>query len=125
MFTNGVFDILHKGHFELLAEAKTLGTKLIVGINSDASVKRLKGETRPINNVIKRKAQLEILPWVDKVVVFDDDTPYDLIKELKPHVIVKGGDYTVEQVVGHDLAPVHLVSTVEGYSTTSIIEASK
>ena len=125
VFTNGVFDILHKGHFELLAEAKTLGTKLIVGINSDASVKRLKGETRPINNVIKRKAQLEILPWVDKVVVFDDDTPYDLIKELKPHVIVKGGDYTVEQVVGHDLAPVHLVSTVEGYSTTSIIEASK
>ena len=125
VFTNGVFDILHKGHFELLAEAKTLGTKLIVGINSDASVKRLKGETRPINNVIKRKAQLEILPWVDQVVVFDEDTPYELIKELKPHVIVKGGDYTVEQVVGHDLADVHLVPTVEGYSTTSIIEASK
>ena len=125
VFTNGVFDILHKGHFELLQEARSLGDKLIVGINSDASVKRLKGETRPINNVIKRKAQLEILPWVDQVVVFDDDTPYDLIKELKPHVIVKGGDYTVEQVVGHDLAPVHLVSTVKGYSTTNIIEASK
>ena len=125
VFTNGVFDILHKGHFELLQEARSLGDKLIVGINSDASVKRLKGETRPINNVMKRISQLEILPWVDKVVVFDDDTPYDLIKELKPHVIVKGGDYTVEQVVGHDLAPVHLVSTVEGYSTTSIIEASK
>ena len=124
VFTNGVFDILHKGHFELLAEAKTLGTKLIVGINSDTSVKRLKGETRPINNVIKRKAQLEILPWVDEVIVFDDDTPYELIKELKPHVIVKGGDYTVEQVVGHDLADVHIVNTVEGYSTTSIIEAS-
>ena len=125
VFTNGVFDILHKGHFELLAEAKSLGEKLIVGINSDASVKRLKGETRPINNVMKRISQLEILPWVDKVVVFDDDTPYELIKELNPHVIVKGGDYTVEQVVGHDLAPVHLVSTVEGYSTTNIIEASK
>ena len=125
VFTNGVFDILHKGHFELLAEAKTLGTKLIVGINSDASVKRLKGETRPINNVIKRKAQLEILPWVDQVVVFDEDTPYELIKELKPHVIVKGGDYTVEQVVGYDLADVHIVNTVEGYSTTQIIEASK
>ena len=125
VFTNGVFDILHKGHFELLAEAKTLGEKLIVGINSDASVKRLKGETRPINNQMKRISQLEILPWVDQVVVFDEDTPYELIKKLKPHVIVKGGDYTVEQVVGHDLADVHLVPTVEGYSTTSIIEASK
>ena len=125
VFTNGVFDILHKGHFELLAEAKTLGEKLIVGINSDASVKRLKGETRPINNQMKRISQLEILPWVDQVVVFDEDTPYELIKELKPHVIVKGGDYTVEQVVGHELADVHLVQTVEGYSTTQIIEASK
>jgi len=125
VFTNGVFDILHKGHFELLAEAKTLGEKLIVGINSDASVKRLKGETRPINNQMKRISQLEILPWVDRVVVFDEDTPYELIKKLKPHLIVKGGDYTVETVVGHDLADVHLVSTVEGYSTTSIIEASK
>ena len=125
VFTNGVFDILHKGHFELLAEAKTLGEKLIVGINSDASVKRLKGETRPINNQMKRITQLEILPWVDQVVVFDEDTPYELIKKLKPHLIVKGGDYTVETVVGHDLADVHLVPTVEGYSTTSIIEASK
>ena len=125
VFTNGVFDILHKGHFELLAEAKTLGEKLIVGINSDASVKRLKGETRPVNNQMKRISQLEILPWVDQVVVFDEDTPYELIKELKPHLIVKGGDYTVKQVVGHDLADVHLVDTVEGYSTTSIIEASK
>ena len=125
VFTNGVFDILHKGHFELLAEAKTLGEKLIVGINSDASVKRLKGETRPINDQMKRISQLEILPWVDQVVVFDEDTPYELIKQLKPHLIVKGGDYTVEQVVGHDLTDVHLVDTVEGYSTTRIIEASK
>lgn len=125
VFTNGVFDILHKGHFELLQEARSLGDKLIVGINSDASVKRLKGETRPINNVMKRISQLEILPWVDQVIVFDDDTPYELIKEIKPHVLVKGSDYTIEQVVGHDLADVHLVPTVEGYSTTSIIEASK
>ena len=125
VFTNGVFDILHTGHFELLAEAKALGEKLIVGINSDASVKRLKGEDRPINDAVKRVRQLEILPWVDRVVLFSDDTPYELIKKLKPHVIVKGGDYTVEQVVGHDLAPVHLVPTVEGYSTTQIIEASK
>ena len=125
VFTNGVFDILHKGHFELLAEARSLGEKLIVGINSDASVKRLKGETRPVNNQTKRISQLEILPWVDQVVVFHEDTPYDLIKEIKPHVIVKGGDYTVDEVVGHDLADVHLVQTVEGYSTTQIIEASK
>jgi D-beta-D-heptose 7-phosphate kinase/D-beta-D-heptose 1-phosphate adenosyltransferase len=125
VFTNGVFDILHKGHFELLAEAKTLGKKLIVGVNSDASVKRLKGETRPINDQMKRISQLEILPWVDEVVVFDEDTPYELIKELRPHLIVKGGDYTVETVVGHDLADVHLVPTVKGYSTTQIIEASK
>ena len=125
VFTNGCFDILHTGHFELLAEAKSLGGKLIVGINSDESVRRFKGPKRPINNVDKRKRQLELLPWVDEVIVFDEDTPYRLIKEVVPHVIVKGGDYTVEQVVGHDLADVHLVPTVEGYSTTNIIEASK
>jgi len=125
VFTNGCFDILHTGHFELLDEAKSLGGKLIVGINSDESVRRFKGPKRPINNVNKRKKQLELLPWIDEVVVFDEDTPYELIKKLKPHVIVKGGDYTVEQVVGHDLADVHLVPTVEGYSTTEIIEASK
>ena len=125
VFTNGCFDILHTGHFELLAEARALGGKLIVGINSDESVRRFKGPKRPINNVNNRKRQLELLPWVDEVIVFDEDTPYRLIKEVVPHVIVKGGDYTVEQVVGHDLAEVHIVSTVEGYSTTQIIEASK
>jgi len=125
VFTNGCFDILHTGHFELLAEAKSLGGKLIVGINSDESVRRFKGPKRPINNVNKRKKQLELLSWVDEVIVFDEDTPYRLIKEITPHVIVKGGDYTVEQVVGHDLANVHLVPTIEGYSTTQIIEASK
>lgn len=125
VFTNGVFDILHKGHFELLKTARDLGSKLIVGINSDASVKRLKGNSRPINNQHVRSEQLNALPWVDAVVVFDEDTPYNLIKKLKPALIVKGGDYTVETVVGHELADVHLVSTVEGYSTTRIIEASK
>lgn len=125
VFTNGVFDILHKGHFELLKEARRLGTKLVVGINSDASVKRLKGESRPINDERTRVEQLEALPWVDEVFVFNDDTPYNLIKRLQPSLIVKGGDYTVETTVGHDLAPVHIVPTVEGYSTTRIIEASK
>ena len=125
VFTNGVFDILHKGHFELLKEARSLGTKLVVGINSDASVKRLKGNSRPVNDELTRVEQLEALPWVDEVFVFNDDTPYNLIKRLKPALIVKGSDYTVETTVGHDLAPVHLVPTVEGYSTTRIIEKSR
>ena len=125
VFTNGVFDLLHKGHLELLKKSYELGSKLVVGINSDASVKRLKGESRPINNEQTRLDQLYCLPWVDDVVVFDEDTPYELIKDIKPDLIVKGGDYTVETVVGHDLAPVHLVPTIEGYSTTNIIEASK
>lgn len=125
VFTNGVFDILHKGHFELLKQARSLGTKLIVGINSDASVKRLKGDNRPINDERTRLEQLEALPWVDEVFVFHNDTPYNLIKKLKPALIVKGGDYTVDTVVGHDLAPVHIVPTVDGYSTTKILEASR
>lgn len=125
VFTNGVFDILHTGHFELLAKAKTLGNKLIVGINSDASVKRLKGENRPINNVAIRTKQLDALPWVDEVHVFEQDTPYELIKHIQPNLIVKGGDYTVETVVGHEIADVYIVPTVEGYSTTKIIEKSK
>ena len=123
VFTNGVFDILHKGHLHLLKEARQLGKKLIVGVNTDASVQRLKGENRPINDVQTRVAQLEILPWVDEVLTFTDDTPYDLIKKIKPDLIVKGGDYTVEEVVGHDIAPVHIVETVNGFSTTKIIES--
>lgn len=125
VFTNGVFDILHQGHLKLLSEAYTLGTKLVVGINSDASVKRLKGENRPVNNQQKRKAQLEMLPWVSKVIIFEEDTPYDLIKQIKPHLIVKGGDYAVDTVIGNDIARVHIVDTLEGFSTTKIIEASK
>jgi D-beta-D-heptose 7-phosphate kinase/D-beta-D-heptose 1-phosphate adenosyltransferase len=125
IFTNGVFDILHRGHFELLKQARSLGTKLIVGINSDTSVKRLKGESRPINDEHTRVEQLKSLPWVDEVFVFNEDTPYNLIKKLQPSCIVKGGDYTVETVVGNDLAPVYIIPTLEGYSTTRIIEASK
>jgi D-beta-D-heptose 7-phosphate kinase/D-beta-D-heptose 1-phosphate adenosyltransferase len=125
VFTNGCFDILHTGHLELLKYAKTLGSTLVVGVNSDASVKRLKGNNRPINNEITRAHQLNALPWVDEVVIFDDDTPYKLIKSLSPDIIVKGGDYTVEQVVGHDLATVVIFPVVEGYSTTRIIEASR
>ena len=125
IFTNGVFDILHRGHLTLLKQARDLGEKLVVGINSDASTKRLKGNSRPINTEQTRKEQLEILSWVDEVVVFDEDTPYELIKKLNPDMIVKGGDYTVEQVIGHDIVPVKIIPTIEGYSTTNIIEKSK
>jgi|TARA_B100001094_G_scaffold313497_1_gene351358 D-beta-D-heptose 7-phosphate kinase/D-beta-D-heptose 1-phosphate adenosyltransferase len=122
VFTNGCFDILHTGHFELLKAAKEKGDKLIVGLNDDNSVKRLKGNNRPINPVEIRKKQLEILSWVDEVIVFSEDTPYNLIKSLKPTLIVKGGDYKVNEVVGHDLTSVYIVPTVEDFSTTSILE---
>jgi len=125
IFTNGCFDVLHKGHLTLLKEARMLGDKLIVGLNSDDSVKRLKGALRPFNNVETRMEQLLLIPYVDEVIVFDNDTPYELIQNLKPDLIVKGGDYTVEEIVGHDLAPVHIVPTVEGYSTTRILEAQE
>ena len=122
VFTNGCFDILHTGHFELLKAAKEKGDKLIIGLNDDASVQRLKGKSRPINPVEIRKKQLEILSWVDEVIVFSEDTPYNLIKSLKPNLIVKGGDYKVNEVVGHDLTSVYIVPTVEDFSTTSILE---
>ena len=125
IFTNGCFDVLHKGHLTLLKQARELGDKLVVGLNSDASVKRLKGHDRPFNNVDTRREQLELIPYVDEVIVFEEDTPYELIKSLRPDLIVKGGDYTVEEIVGHDLAPVHIVPTVEGYSTTKILEAAR
>lgn len=125
VFTNGCFDVLHKGHLTLLKEARMQGDKLIVGLNSDDSVKRLKGALRPFNDVETRMEQLLLIPYVDEVIVFDDETPYELIKELKPDLIVKGGDYTVEEIVGHDLAPVHIVPTVKGYSTTKILEAQE
>ena len=121
VWTNGVFDVLHKGHFELLKYASKQGDKLIVGINNDASVKRLKGETRPINDVNERKAQLETLPWVDQVVVFEEDTPLNKIKEYQPDSIVNWGAYSFETVVGNGRAEVKLFPTVEGVSTTKTI----
>ena len=125
VWTNGVFDILHEGHFRLLKHAKSKGRELIVGINSDASTKRLKGEDRPINNQLQRKINLGILPWVDQVVIFDEDTPINSIKRFQPDLIVKGGDYTVETVVGHELAEVEIFPTVKDQSTTSIIKKMK
>ncbi len=125
IFTNGVFDILHIGHLELLKYAKSLGKKLIVGINSDDSVKKIKGPDRPINDVDKRKKQLEMLPWVDEVKVFGEDNPYKLMKEVMPDIIVKGGDWTVETTIGNELAEVKIFSRIEGHSTSDIIEKIK
>lgn len=121
IFTNGCFDILHRGHFDLLEKSKALGDYLIVGLNSDASVRRLKGIKRPINNQEDRKKSLEAIKFVDEVVIFDDDTPYDLIKQLKPDIITKGGDYKAEDVVGNDLAIVVIIPFTDGYSTTKIL----
>ena len=122
IFTNGCFDILHKGHLSLLKQASELGDKLVVGLNTDASVKKLKGDERPVNDQTTRKEQLELISYVDEVVLFDEDTPYELIKNLRPDLIVKGGDYTVEEIVGHDLAPVHIVPTVKNYSTSNTLK---
>ena len=124
IFTNGCFDILHKGHVEYLKQSKQLGDKLIVGLNSDTSVKKLKGDDRPINNQQDRKAVLESLDCVDEVIIFDEDTPYELIKQIQPDIITKGGDYSFDTVVGNDLAEVVIIPSIEGYSTSKILEKS-
>ncbi len=123
VFTNGCFDILHKGHVYYLQKAKELGDILILGLNSDSSVKRLKGETRPINKEIDRAYVLEALSCIDYIIIFDEDTPYNLIKEVMPDILVKGGDYKIENVVGREFAKeVTLINFQEGYSTTNIIK---
>jgi rfaE bifunctional protein nucleotidyltransferase chain/domain len=124
VFTNGCFDVLHLGHLKLLEFAnkhKGAEGSLIVGLNSDASVKRLKGESRPFHPENIRFSQMNILPWVDRVIMFDEDTPHRLIKELQPDCIVKGGDYTAENVIGSDLAEVILFSFINDLSTTKIL----
>jgi D-beta-D-heptose 7-phosphate kinase/D-beta-D-heptose 1-phosphate adenosyltransferase len=130
-FTNGVFDIVHQGHIYSLTQAAQEADILIVGINSDSSVKRLnKGPERPINNQESRALLIASMIMVDAVVVFDEDTPYELILSIMPDVLVKGGDYRVEQVVGHrevleNGGQVIINPIVEGYSTTSIVERIK
>lgn len=127
VFTNGCFDILHVGHKRYLQKAATLGDILVVGVNSDASVKRLKGPTRPVNNEEDRAEMLSALGFIDYIVIFDEDTPYELIKKIQPDVLVKGGDYKPEEVVGRDIVEarggkLELISFVEGKSTTNIIQ---
>lgn len=125
IFTNGVFDIIHRGHIALLKAAKALGGFLIVGVNSDASVRRLKGLHRPVNDEASRVVVLRSIRYVDEVVLFDEDTPYELIKRLKPPIIVKGGDYSKEEVVGNDIAEVVLIPYVNGYSTTGTVRKAQ
>ena len=123
IFTNGCFDILHAGHVRYLETAKSYGDVLILGLNSDRSVTALKGENRPINTQLDRAYILAALEAIDYVVVFDKDTPYELIKAIKPHVLVKGGDYEGKEVVGQDIADeLKLVQFVDGKSTTKTIE---
>ncbi len=123
VFTNGCFDILHTGHVRYLETAKSYGDVLILGLNSDKSVKALKGESRPINPQIDRAYVLAALEAVDYVVIFNEGTPYDLIKTIKPHILVKGGDYEGKQVVGQDIVDeLKLVQFVDGKSTTKTIE---
>lgn len=125
VFTNGCFDILHYGHLHYLAAARDLGERLVIGLNSAASVRRLKGPTRPINDEATRAYLLAALEVVDAVIFFEDDTPLELIKMVQPDILVKGGDWKPEQIVGSDLVlarggEVRSLPFVEGYSTTNI-----
>ena len=125
VFTNGCFDLLHLGHVDYLAKAKDLGDRLIIGVNTDSSVKRLKGENRPLQDENSRLHILAALHSVDAVVLFDDDTPYELIKKIQPDILVKGADYKIENIVGYDIVTsrggsVQTIEFIEGYSTTNI-----
>ncbi len=130
VFTNGVFDIIHKGHIASLTEAASYGDMLIVAINADTSVKKLKGNARPINDEQARAVVLASLLQTDAVVIFEEDTPLNIIKLLLPNVLVKGGDYTIEQIVGakeviENGGEVMIANMVDGASTTGIIEKMK
>ncbi len=126
VFTNGVFDLLHVGHVEYLEAARALGDRLVVGVNSDASVRRLKGPTRPLQPQGERARLLEALACVDLAVIFDDDTPERLIREVAPDVLAKGGDWAVEQIVGREFVEsrggrVVSVPLREGLSTSALV----
>lgn len=130
VFTNGCFDLLHRGHVEYLAKASDKGDVLVVGLNTDASVRRIKGDSRPVNDENARAIVLASLACVDAVVLFGEDTPYELIKVVRPDVLVKGADYKPKEIVGYDIVTsyggkVETVELVEGYSTTGTIAALK
>ena len=128
VFTNGCFDVLHLGHVTYLAQSRDLGDCLVVGLNNDASVKRLKGESRPINSENDRALLLAALSFVDYIIIFEEDTPKNLIEQVKPDILVKGGDYQIDNIVGADFVlknggQVLTIPFVDGYSSTKIIQA--
>ncbi len=130
VFTNGCFDILHLGHIKYLSEAANMGDILIIGLNSDSSVKKIKGNGRPINNQDSRSMLLASLFFVDSVIIFDEETPADLIEKIKPDILVKGNDYKENEIVGADIVKknngkVVTVELVEGYSSSNIINKVK
>lgn len=127
MFTNGVFDLLHPGHVDVLVAARALGDALVVGVNDDDSVRRLKGPTRPARSAGERAYVLAALEAVDAVVVFSEDTPLELIRIVRPDILVKGGDYTPDTIVGRDMVEawggsVVVIPLTPGHSTTAILE---
>jgi len=127
VFTNGCFDLLHRGHVYFLARAREMGDLLVVGLNSDNSVRRLKGKGRPVNSQESRAEVLAALGMVDHVIIFEEDTPLELIRKVQPDLLVKGGDYRVEEIVGYDEVisrggSVHVIPLLEGYSTTSLLK---
>ena len=128
VFSNGCFDILHRGHVEYLSKAADLGDCLVIGLNTDDSVKRLKGPSRPVNDERARAVVLAALEFVDAVIFFEEDTPYNLIKYVQPDVLVKGKDYKAEDIVGYDIVvgnggKVETIDLVEGFSTTNILKS--
>ena len=126
VFTNGCFDILHLGHIKILKEAKEQGDILIVGLNSDISIKKIKGPNRPIQNELTRSHILANMQLVDYVILFEEETPYNIIKSLTPDTLVKGGDWTKNEIIGNDLVKkVYRVKLCSGYSTTNIINKIK
>jgi rfaE bifunctional protein nucleotidyltransferase chain/domain len=124
IFTNGCFDIMHRGHLELLKYCSSLG-KVIVGLNSDESVKKLKGDNRPFFSQEDRKFMLQSLVYVDEVIIFNQETPLQLIENLRPDFIVKGGDYSPEQIAGNKISQVIIFDYIDGYSTTKVLNNEK
>ena len=130
VFTNGCFDLLHYGHIHYLAEAKSLGDKLVIGLNSDASISRIKGPDRPIKDEASRSLLLASLEFVDGVILFEEDDPLNLITEVMPDILVKGADYQVNQIIGADVVrsnggQIQTLTFKEGYSTSKLVEKIK
>ncbi len=130
VFTNGCFDILHLGHLDYLEKSRNLGDRLVIGLNTDGSVRQLKGPNRPINSELSRSRMLAALAFVDLVIAFDEETPLELIKKVKPDILIKGKDYSIENIVGAEFVlgnggEVKTIEILEGYSTTEIINKIK